>query len=98
MISIYEAAGKGIERLRMERWACRFDHLKITITDKGVGVWVKMYAPFNQECNGRDPVMLDIIQSLNPDERVFVPYTGPLPESEEYRNEALKYKGLLAKK
>src|SRR5580698_8356964 len=96
MISIYEAAAKGIDRLRMEIWASRFDHFKINITTKGIGIWIKLYAPFNQECNGRDPVEI-LITEFDCDDKIYVPYTGPLPTSKEYRDEAATFKGLLAK-
>jgi hypothetical protein len=93
-ISIYEAAGRGVDRIRMERWANKFDHLKITIDSKGLCPWIKLYAPFNEECNGRDPV--EILEwDLDCHERVYVPYEGPLPDSDEYRAEAARFKGVL---
>jgi hypothetical protein len=95
-VSIYEAAGKGIDRIRLERWANKFDHIRINITGKGIGIWVKLYAPFNLECNGRDPVAV-LLTQFDCDERIYVPYQGPLPDSEEYRSEVLKFKGCLSK-
>lgn len=94
MISIYEAAGKGITRLRMEKWASPFDHLLITIDNKGLCPWIRLYAPFNQECNGRDPVEI-LFTEMDCEAKILVPYEGPPPDSGEYRNEAQKFKGVL---
>jgi len=88
MISLKEAAATGIERVRQPNWANPFDHIKIDIVDGEVGPWLHLFAPFNLECNGRDPVdCLWVVGPLkvDPDEKCFEPYAGPLPDSVEYR-------------
>jgi len=76
------------------------DHLKIDIINGEPGPWLHLFAPFNKECNGRDPV--DLLWALgglpfeNPDAEQFVAYSGPLPTSEEYQAEAAKYDGVNA--
>ncbi len=95
LISMREAAKRGIERIRRPIWADKMDHLKLTIVDGNLGPWIKLYAPFNQECNGRDPVEMLIVQA-DPDKAAYVPYEGPLPESEEYKAAQRGFSGVLA--
>lgn len=88
LISIADAAANGIERVRLPHWANPLDHLKIDIVDGKPGPWLHLFAPFNKECNGRDPVdFLWIAGPMKTDVNVaeFFPYGGPLPESNEYR-------------
>lgn len=90
LISINEAAARGIERLRKPTWANPCDHLKIDVLRDGdadkPGPWTHLYTPFNKECNGRDPVdILCVTQGMDYTEHCWVPYTGPLPDSEEYK-------------
>jgi hypothetical protein len=90
LISIKEAAELGIERLRKPGWKDPLDHLKITILrDNTAGPWTHLYSPSNEAVNGRDPVsLLAIIIGYTVKE--YLEYTGPLPDSEEYKtNEAL---------
>ncbi len=61
LMSLNEAAAYRIERVRQPQWANKLDHLKIDIIDDKPGPWLHLYAPFNKECNGRDPV--DVIGS-----------------------------------
>lgn len=92
-MNINEAAAQGIERLRRPIWSDPMDHIKIDIIDGRPGPWIKLYCPFNQECNGVDPV-----QCLTGDmDRVtdFDAYTGPLPDSDEYKAAQAKYAGTL---
>jgi hypothetical protein len=92
LISINEAVKLGHPRLRKPIWANRFDHLKIDIIDGAIGPWLHLYAPFNQECNGRDPVnmlALEWVATFNTPE--FEVYDGPLPDSEEYRAEVARF-------
>jgi hypothetical protein len=84
LISVAQAAEKGIERLRKQIWANQMDHLKIDIIDGKPGPWLHLYCPFNKECNGRDPV--DTLGlGMDYDAKEFEPYTGPLPDSDEYK-------------
>ena len=97
LLSIKQAAAAGIERVRMPKWAHPLDHLKVDIIDGQPGPWLHLFAPFNQECNGRDPV--NFLWALQPpfdmNEAAFVAYSGPLPSSDEYREAAAKYAGCL---
>jgi hypothetical protein len=94
MISILEAAKKGVERVRKPIWADPLDHVKIDIIDEKPGPWLHLWAPFNMECNGRDPVSVFAYQwDLSVPE--FEPYTGPLPESDAYKNAVKRFEGVL---
>ena len=98
MISMNEAAAKGIERLRKPSWSDPFDHIKIDIFEGKPGPWMHLYAPFNLECNKRDPV--DILWSIqfgkeSADSVEFVPYEGPLPDSETYKARQAEFDGVL---
>lgn len=88
----------GIERLRKPIWANPLDHLKIDIIDGRLGPWMHLYAPFNDEVNGRDPVdILWVTSSLVfPPAHAWIPYYGPLSNSDEYRAAVERYKGALA--
>lgn len=94
LISIKEAAAKGIERLRDPIWANQFDHIKIDIVKGAPGPWLHLYAPFNKECNGRDPVdFLGIYGPMKTDyeSKSLEPYDGPLPGSDAYLAEVRKF-------
>jgi hypothetical protein len=84
LISINEAAARGIERVREPRWLSKLDHLKIDIIDGKPGPWLHLMAPQNKSLCGRDQQdILSFQHDMNAKE--FEPYTGPLPDSEEYR-------------
>lgn len=83
LISIKEAAARGIERVRKPIWANPLDHLKIDIIEGKPGPWMHLWCPFNKKCNGRDPVDMLWI-AMNYDEKSWLPYTGALPDSAEY--------------
>lgn len=100
MISIKEAASQGITLLRRPIWANPLDHLKIDIVDGQPGPWGHLYAPFNMECNGRDPVDIITIAGVNgiyldTSKREWEAYLGPTADSEEYRAAARGYEGML---
>lgn len=89
----------GIERLRKPIWTNPLEHVKIDIINGELGSWLHLFSPFNQECNGRDPV--DILWPLqfdwaNPDAESLAVYDGPLPASDEYREAAKRYEGALS--
>lgn len=95
LISINAAIDQRIERIRKPIWVNDMDHIKIDLmSDGGAGPWLHLYCPFNKECNGRDP--MDILR-FNEDceAKMFEPYTGPLPESEEYKTAQAKFEGVL---
>ena len=101
-MSIVQAAAKGIERVRQEVWADPFDHIKLDLDGSGrAGPWLHLYSPFNKECNGRDPVdFISVIgvMRVHLHAECFVPYTGPLPESEEYQRRVLYFDGCMKEK
>jgi hypothetical protein len=94
MISINEAARAGIDRLRKPLWANPLDHLKIDIIDGELGPWLHVFAPFNKECNGRDPVDILIIQ-MDLDKPEYEIYDGPLPDSDEYKAAVAEFEGAM---
>lgn len=62
------------------------------------GPWSHLWSPFNVECNGRDPVDILLLAGIkinpvqiDPSERAWLPYTGPLPDSPEYRDAVARY-------
>lgn len=87
LLCVAEAAAKGIERIRLSKWANPMDHLKIDIIEGRPGPWLHLYSPINVGCNGKDPV--SFVWILMPDadiyEREYEAYSGPLPDSEEYK-------------
>ncbi len=97
MLSIAEAAAKGVERVRQPQWANPLDHLKIDIIDGKPGPWLHLWCPFNRECNGRDPMPLTVgAPPLDLFERCFLRYDGPLPDSDEYKAAVAKFDGVLS--
>ena len=91
LISINGAAKRGINRLRRSIWVIEEDHLKIDILDGKPGPWLHLYSPFNEECNGRDPVNICVIE-FDIREKCWLPYMGPLPESDEYKSKKVHFK------
>lgn len=94
-ISANDAAQLGITRLRLPKWANPMDHVEITIIDGEPGPWAKLHSPANMMCNNRDPVELSTLGlgplPLDVRGQGFVPYEGPLPDSEEYKAEAARF-------
>ena len=85
-MSLVDAVNLRITRLRKPEWANPFDHVQIHITpDERLGLWMQLYCPYNIGVNGRDPVEMLTLDGRN--DKVFVPYTGPLPDSVEYKME-----------
>ncbi len=94
LISINEAAAQDIARVRKPIWSNPLDHVKIDIIDRKPGPWLHLWCPFNRECNGRDPVDSFAYQwDLNFPE--FIPYVGPLPDSEIYKSNVMSFTGKL---
>lgn len=86
LISIRDAAAKGIERLRQPQWVNPMDHIKIDLVKGILGPWVHLWCPFNTECNKRDPVDM-LLWQVGLDDAEWLPYTGPLEDSAEYKAE-----------
>ena len=86
LISINDAVKLGIERIRKPIWADQFDHVKIDIIDGQLGPWIHLFSPENKMFNGKDPIDIPTITDrFLADDKDFVPYDGPLPDSDEYR-------------
>ena len=95
LMTIEEAAAKGIERLRQPQWVNPLDHIKIDLNRGGFGPWVHLWCPLNKECNGCDPVDMLAFQ-VGTDRAEWLPYTGPLETSDEYKAACEGYAGRLA--
>jgi hypothetical protein len=94
LISLNQAAALGIKRICKPIWANPMDHFRLDIIQGKPGPWLHLFAPFNVECNGRDPIdILWIIQfgTAAGDDSEFVAYKGPLPDSDEYKAAQAKY-------
>lgn len=86
LISINDAVKLGIERIRKPMWSDPLDHVKIDIIDGQLGPWIQLFFPSNKLFNGTDPVdMPTSTVWFGFDEKDYVPYDGPLPDSDEYR-------------
>lgn len=86
LISCNEAAARGITRLRKPNWKDPLDHLTIDIMDGKPGTWIHLWCPMNRSLNGRDPVDMLITDRGEYDDVEWLPYEGPLPDSDEYKN------------
>lgn len=94
MFSIKSAAAAGISRLRKPVWAIPQDHLMIDIIDGEPGPWTHLYSPCNLMIAGRDPQDV-LCLAMDYDAEEFVPYTGPLPDSDAYKKDASRFGGTL---
>jgi hypothetical protein len=84
LFSINDAAKWGVQRIRKPIWVIKLDHLKIDIINDKPGPWTHLYSPANIAVNGKDPMGL-LCTLIDCDTREWEPYTGPLPDSEEYK-------------
>ena len=93
LISIEDAIAAGINRVRMPSWNDPFTHIKIETTNDGVVLL--LFGPKNSEINEKDPVDFTgcADEYYGRQDRMFVAYTGPLPDSDEYK-EACKRSGM----
>lgn len=94
LFSLNEAVTRGIERVRQPSWADELDHIKIDLFPDGThGPWIHFYCPYNTICNGRDPVNMIWLSGgvMDFNARGFCEYTGPLPDSDEYKAKIAEY-------
>ncbi len=70
LISINEAAARGIDKLRQPRWANQEDYLKIDIIEGKAGPWGHLYSPANMAINGKNPVDMMLLKGR--DDAVFI--------------------------
>jgi hypothetical protein len=99
LFSLKEAAARGVERVYQPNWSNPLDHIKIDLFKDGThGPWAHLYSPFNKECNGRDPVSMIMIAGMgvDPNAKSFYAYTGPLPDSDEYKAAVAAFDGCLS--
>lgn len=92
LFSLKEAVSRGVNRVYSPIWASPFDHIKIDLYPDGShGPWVHLYSPFNEVINGHDPVDLLWLGKpqglIDENAKSFYAYTGPLPDSDEYKAE-----------
>lgn len=84
LLSIKQAHSQGISRLRKPIWTNPMDHILCEFP------WIKLYCPANRWINGRDPVDVLFLE-LGLDVPEYEPYSGPLPDSDEYQAEAARF-------
>ena len=90
LLTLKEAEAQGVQRVRKPIWVNPLCHLLI-----GPGIWLYLFDPFNQECNGRDPLGILKFQE-GVDLPQWEPYNGPTADSEDYKAAAAQYAGCLA--
>lgn len=76
LISIVEAAKRGICRLREPQWANARDYLKIDIIDGVPGPWAHLYSPANEIVGNKNPHSFVWALFPNSDVASFYPYEG----------------------
>lgn len=84
LLTIRQAAEKGIERVHAKKWANPLDHLKINVACGALLPWSQFYSPMNMAMLGCDPKEL-LITQVGPNRAEWEPYLGPLPDSDEYK-------------
>lgn len=98
LFSLREAAERGIERVYQPNWACKMDHVKIDLIGGRMGPWVHLYSPQNEATNGRDPVdMLALAGNIDVNAKSCYAYTGPLPNSDEYKAAAQEFTAMCSR-
>lgn len=75
LISLNEAAAKGITKVRKPTWALPSDHIQLTIVGGKPGPWLKLFSVINEEINGRNPV--PFMMDGDPDAKIFLEYKEP---------------------
>lgn len=98
LISLTEAAERGITRLRRPKWVVPMDHVRLDIVEGLPSPLLRLHSPMNRALNGRDPVEIPVVDSaaeMNLNEKSWLPYTGPLPGSDEYKAEAERWSTLF---
>jgi hypothetical protein len=83
LLSIADAAAKGIGLLRSQKWTNPLSHLRIDILDGKPGPWVHLYDPMNVAINKKDPVDI-LFLSMDYNSKDWLEYTGPVSGSAEY--------------
>ena len=77
LVSITEAAKRGIVKLRLDRWANPEDHIKINASPDGtLGPWVRLYSPANEILGQANPQEFLIWHIGDLNEAVWRPFGG----------------------
>ncbi len=58
LISIREAAHRGITKVRLDKWTNPDDYMELTIVDGLLGPWVKLWSPINEVIGATNPQKL----------------------------------------
>lgn len=75
MISVYEAAARGITRLRSPAWRDPDDHIEIDVVGGKIGPWFRLYSALNEICGYDNPRrILWISVGTAFDTACFLPY------------------------
>lgn len=76
LISIKEAANKGIKKIRLDKWANPHDYIEIPILDeKGtIGPWFKLWSNTNEIIGQKNPQQISILMMGDLDEKIWSPY------------------------
>jgi hypothetical protein len=89
LLTLQEAAERGVTAIRKPMWAGRFDHMTFDTVRQAdgtvhIGPWLRLYSPMNEAINGRDPVSILLTETGDTRDAVWLPYKGPSATSEEY--------------
>lgn len=75
MISVRQAAARGISKLRLDNWANPQDHFEFyLVPGGGVGPWVKLWSPTNEPIGMPNPQTLLITMMGDLDDECWLPY------------------------
>jgi hypothetical protein len=55
LISVYEAAARGITTLRSPAWRDPDDHIEIDVVDGKIGPWFRLHSSSNEICGYENP-------------------------------------------
>jgi len=72
------------------------DHLQINVANGKPGPWTYLFSPFNNECNGHDPINL-LFTQMDYDAEEWLPYDGAHHDSDEYKVAQSAYYGCLGR-
>jgi hypothetical protein len=80
LISINEAAATGVDRIRLDVWANKHDHIQLDILDGRPGPWFKLWSPTNEPIGAKNPQTIFVTMMGDLDERCWRPYLRPVPD------------------
>lgn len=80
-ISINEAASSGVDRIRLDRWANKYDHIQFDIIDGRPGPWFKLWSPLNEAMGQKNPQLILVLQMGDLNDKCWRPYLRPAPDA-----------------